>query len=43
VIYYVAAGEGYIYLLAIYGKNDQAELDRRQVKRLAAQVKEWLQ
>lgn len=42
VIYYVAAKKGYIYLMAIYGKAQQTDLDKSQMKRLADQVKEWL-
>ncbi len=42
IIYYLASGKGYIYLIAIYGKNRQADLDKYQLKRLAEQVKEWL-
>lgn len=43
VIYYVALEKGYIYLMAVYGKGRQADLDKSQLKRLAEQVKAWLQ
>jgi mRNA-degrading endonuclease RelE of RelBE toxin-antitoxin system len=43
IIYYFASEKGYIYLLAIYGKNQQANLDKDQLKRLSNQVREWLQ
>lgn len=43
VIYYFASEKGYIYLVAIYGKNQKADLEKTQLKRLAGQVKEWLQ
>lgn len=43
IIYYFASQRGYIYLLAIYGKNQQSELDKNQLKKLAEQVREWLQ
>ncbi len=42
IIYYFASEKGYIYLMAIYGKNQQADLDKSQLKRLSAEVKEWL-
>lgn len=42
IIYYFASEKGYIYLMAIYGKNQQTDLDKDQLKRLAEQVKEWL-
>lgn len=42
IIYYFASAKGYIYLMAIYGKNRQTDLDKDQLKRLAEQVKEWL-
>ena len=42
IIYYFASEKGYIYLMAIYGKNQQANIDKTQLKQLAAQVKEWL-
>ena|SRR5688572_18091429 len=42
IIYYFASEKGYIYLMAIYGKNQQADLDKDKLKRLAEQVKEWL-
>ncbi len=42
IIYYVASEKGYIYLMAIYGKNQQTDLEKPQLKRLAEQVKEWL-
>lgn len=42
IIYYLASEKGYIYLMAIYGKNERADLDKRQLKRLADQVKVWL-
>lgn len=42
IIYYFAPAKGYIYLMAIYGKNQQTDLDKDQLKRLAEQVKEWL-
>lgn len=43
IIYYFAAQRGYIYLLAIYGKNQQTDLDKNQLKKLVEQVQEWLQ
>lgn len=43
VIYYFASRKGYIYLPAIYGKSERADLDKTQLKKLAEQVKEWLQ
>lgn len=43
IIYYFASAKGCIYLLAIYGKNQQTDLDKDQLKILAEQVKEWLQ
>ncbi|MCY7376048.1 MAG: addiction module toxin RelE [Pyrinomonadaceae bacterium] len=42
IIYYFASAKGYIYLMAIYGKNQQTDLDKAQLKRLAEQVREWL-
>jgi len=42
IIYYFASEKGYIYLMAIYGKNQQTNLEKSQLKRLAEQVKEWL-
>lgn len=42
IIYYFASEKGYIYLMTIYGKNQQANVDKPQLKRLAEQVKEWL-
>lgn len=42
VIYYYASEKGYIYLMAIYGKNQQANLDKNQLKRLTEQADEWL-
>lgn len=42
IIYYFAPAKGYIYLMAIYGKNQKTDLDKDQSKRLAEQVKEWL-
>ncbi len=43
IIYYFASEKGYLYLMAIYSKNQQTDLDKNQLKRLAGQVKEWLQ
>lgn len=43
IIYYFASLKGYIYLMAIYGKNQQSDLDKDQLKTLAEQVEEWLQ
>jgi mRNA-degrading endonuclease RelE of RelBE toxin-antitoxin system len=43
IIYFLALEKGYIYLLAIYAKNRQTDLDKEQLKRLAEQVKEWLE
>lgn len=43
IIYYFASAKGYIYLMAIYSKNQQTDLDKNQLKKLAEQVKEWLQ
>jgi len=43
IIYFYASEKGYIYLLAIYGKNQQTDLDKDQLKKLSNQVKEWLQ
>lgn len=42
IIYYLALEKGYIYLMAIYGKNQQSDLDKRQLKELADQVSQWL-
>lgn len=42
IIYYFASSKGYIYLLAIYGKNERADLDKNQLKKLVEQAKEWL-
>ena len=42
VIYYFASEKGYIYLMAIYGKSQQTDLDKDKLKRLAEQVTEWL-
>lgn len=42
IIYYFASAKGYIYLLAIYGKNQKADLEKDQLKRLIEQVREWL-
>ena len=42
VIYYFASEKGYIYLLAVYGKNKQTDLEKDQLKKLAEQVREWL-
>lgn len=42
IIYYLASEKGYLYLMAIYGKHQQTDLDKNQLKRLAEQVKEWL-
>ncbi len=42
IIYYLASEKGYIYLMAIFGKNRQTDLDKNQLRRLAEQVKEWL-
>lgn len=42
VIYYFASEKGYIYLMAIYGKNQQTDLGKDQLKRLTEQAKEWL-
>ncbi len=43
IIYYLASAKRYIYLMAIYGKNQQTDLDKDQLKMLAEQVREWLQ
>ena len=43
IIYYFASSKGYIYLMAIYGKNQQTDLDKDQLKTLSEKVKEWLQ
>lgn len=42
IIYYLASEKGYIYLMAIYGKSDRTNLDKKQLEKLAQQVKEWL-
>lgn len=42
IIYYFASEKGYIYLLAIYGKNQKTDLEKDQLKKLAEQVQEWL-
>ncbi len=42
VVYYATTERGYIYLLAIFGKNQQADLDKDQLQRLVEQTKEWL-
>lgn len=42
VIYYLATKKGYIYLLAIYAKNEQTDLTKQQLKDLTELVKEWL-
>lgn len=42
ILYYFASEKGYIYLMAIYAKNQQANIDKQQLKRLAEKVKEWL-
>ncbi len=43
IIYYLASAKGYIYLMAIYSKNQRTNLDKDRLKKLAEQVKEWLQ
>jgi mRNA-degrading endonuclease RelE of RelBE toxin-antitoxin system len=42
IIYYFASEKGYIYLMAIYAKNQQTDLSKDQLKRLTEQLKEWL-
>lgn len=42
VIYYLADERGYIYLMTIFGKNQQADLSKDQLQKLVEQVKEWL-
>lgn len=42
VIYYCASSKSYIYLMEIYGKSQQTDLDKTQLKALAEQVREWL-
>jgi len=43
IIYYFASEKGYLYLMAIYSKDQQTDLDKEQLKRLVEQVPEWLQ
>lgn len=42
IIYYLASEKGYIYLMAVYAKNQQTDLDKAQLGRLKEQVQEWL-
>ncbi len=42
IIYYFASEKGYLYLMAIYSKNRQTDLDKDQLKQLVQQVREWL-
>lgn len=42
IIYYFASAKGYLYLLAIYSKNQQTDLDKNELEQLADQVREWL-
>ena len=42
IIYYLASERGCIYLMAIYAKNEKANLSKAQLSDLAGQVKEWL-
>jgi mRNA-degrading endonuclease RelE of RelBE toxin-antitoxin system len=43
VIYYWADAQGYIYLLAIYEKNEQSDLSPAEISRLRDLVEEWTQ
>lgn len=43
IIYYFASEKGYLYLMAIYSKNQQTDLNKDELKKLAGQVREWLQ
>lgn len=42
IIYYFAPEKGYIYLLGIYLKSQKTDLEKGQLKKLVAQVQEWL-
>lgn len=42
IIYYLALESGYIYLMAIYAKSEQADIDKSQLKNLTEQVTQWL-
>ena len=39
LIYYSASAKRYIYLMAIYGKNQQTDLDKNRLKKLVRQVR----
>lgn len=43
IIYYFASEKSYLYLMAIYSKNQQTDLDKDELKKLTGQVREWLQ
>ncbi len=43
IIYYFASEKGYLYLMAIYSKNQRTDLDKDELKKLVGQVREWLQ
>jgi mRNA-degrading endonuclease RelE of RelBE toxin-antitoxin system len=42
VIYYLTDSKGYIYLMAVYAKNEQKDLTKQQLKDLVDTVEEWL-
>jgi mRNA-degrading endonuclease RelE of RelBE toxin-antitoxin system len=42
VIYYLTDTKGYIYLMAVYAKNEQNDLTKQQLKDLVESAEEWL-
>lgn len=42
IIYYLADARGYIYLVGIYAKNEQATLSRSELQDLRRLVEQWL-